>query len=157
MLDFMVTSKPYRCLDTDIVVQLVLSLKRLVKRRGTKVRDRDAAACVQLHQENQASSPVVQRVREQLPLIDRDLGQVDFTPAHTEHTHTQSHLSIKTTCFYICHNLHKVEYIPLNMSTVIFPCICMSCTLALLTLPYTPQSSVLPWTRAPPPLYLDCP
>lgn len=50
---------------------------------GTEVRDGDATACVHCKQEDQASSPLVQGVCAQLPLIDRDPGQVNFTPVQT--------------------------------------------------------------------------
>lgn len=46
----------------------------LIERRGAEVGDGDACVWVQREQEDQASSPRLQGVCEQLPLIDRDPG-----------------------------------------------------------------------------------
>lgn len=59
---------------TDIVLQLAPSFMRLIERRGADVGDGDACVWVQCEQEDQASSPRLQGVCEQLPLIDRDPG-----------------------------------------------------------------------------------
>lgn len=80
----------YSRTGTHIVVYLVLIFMNFVKRRGTEVRDGDAAACIQREEEHQASSPMVQFLCVQLPLIKRDPGQVDFTPVHTNVHRTQA-------------------------------------------------------------------
>ena len=82
--------------STDVVVQLVLLLMRFVERCGTEVRDGDSAACVECEQEDQASSPLDQGVCEQLPLIERDPGQVDFTPVHTN-----THIERLSNCMFM--------------------------------------------------------
>lgn len=64
----------------------------LVERCGAEVGDGDAAACVHHKQEDQVPPPRGQDVCEQLPLIDRDPGQVNFTPVHMQ-THTDTVLS----------------------------------------------------------------
>lgn len=73
-----------KCTDTDIVLQLVLPFLRLVERRSAEVGDGDACAGVQCQQENQPSSARLQTVCKQLPSTDRDPGEVNFTPAHTQ-------------------------------------------------------------------------
>lgn len=85
------TDKIYSSTGTDIVFQLVLLFTGFVKRCSTEVRDGDTAACAQCKQEDQASSPLVQREYVPMALIKSDPGQVNFTPVHTNtHTHRPS-------------------------------------------------------------------
>lgn len=110
----------YSSAGTDIAVQLVLLFMRFVERCGTEVRDGDATARVQCEQEDQASSPLVQGVCEQLPLIERDLGQVDVTPAHTN-TCTGLHIHITHAWSHVHNSMrtyrHKSKYAHMHTTT----------------------------------------
>lgn len=70
--------------STDIILQLVVSFVRFVEWRSQEVGDGDAWTRIQRQQEDQPSSARLQSVCEQLPLIDRDPGEVNFTPGHTQ-------------------------------------------------------------------------
>lgn len=68
---------------TNISIQHVFSLVELLQGRSAHVRDGDTTAHDPCDQEHQAAFALVQSVVKQVGLIDRDLGNVHLTPAHT--------------------------------------------------------------------------